>query len=106
LEEHDGRSALIKAATNEYSLLLYRAVTGGCALLMTWWIFDLKDETRKLRADFHAVRLENEIRVGKLEGAISVIDNAVRMQSRMIETNQNSVQSLWNRIYEMRKETR
>jgi CO dehydrogenase/acetyl-CoA synthase gamma subunit (corrinoid Fe-S protein) len=100
VEEHE-KSPLIKAATNEYTLFAYRVVTSGCAILMTWWVLDLKEMTRELRREFNASLVLNEARLGKLEGAVSVIDNAVRMQSRAIETNQTSLQQLWHRLYEI-----
>jgi hypothetical protein len=98
--DHEKKDPLIRAVTNEYALLLYRFVTGGCALLMTWWVLDLKNATFDIRKDFNASLVANEARLGKLEGAVSVMDNAIRMQSRTIETNQTSIQQLWNRMYE------
>lgn len=95
------RDRVLRVATNEYAVLLYRAVTGGCALLMTWWVFDLKIATQDLRRDFNSSLIASEARLGKLEGTVSVMDNAIRMQSRAIETNQSGVQQLWNRLYEM-----
>lgn len=101
VEELEGKNPLIRVATNEYSLLLYRAVTGGCALLMTWWVLDLKTATHELRKEFTASLLASEARLGKLEGTVSVMDNAIRMQSRSIETNQTGIQQLWGRLYEL-----
>lgn len=95
------KDPLIRVATNEYALLLYRFVTGGCALLMTWWVLDLRQATVDLRKDFSASLVANEARLGKLEGAVSTMDNAIRMQSRTIEVNQTGIQQLWNRMYEM-----
>lgn len=94
---------LIKVATNEYTLLLYRFVTAGCALLMTWWVLDLKTATTDIRKDFNASLLLSEARIAKLEGKVDVIDVAVRMQSRSIEGNQTTLQALWNRLYDINK---
>ena len=95
------KDPLIRVATNEYALLLYRFVTGGCALLMTWWVMDLKMATQDMRRDFNASLVANEARLGKLEGTVGVIDNAIRMQSRSIEVNQTGIQQLWNRLYDL-----
>jgi hypothetical protein len=99
--EQDDKSPLIKAATNEYTLFAYRIITSGCAILMTWWVLDLKETAKELRREFNASLVLNEARLGKLEGALGVIDNAVRMQSRSIESNQTSLQQLWHRLYEI-----
>lgn len=100
------KDPLIRVATNEYALLLYRFVTGGCALLMTWWVLDLKQATVEIRKDFNASLVASEARLGKLEGTVSVMDNAIRMQSRSIELNQNGIQQLWGRLYEMNQNSR
>lgn len=100
----DGKeSSFINAAKNEYVLLLYRAVTAGCCLFMTWWIMDLKNATQEMRKDFNISLIMNEARIAKLEGKVDVIDVAVRMQSRSIESNQTTLQSLWNRMYELNR---
>lgn len=103
---HDRTKGFINAVTNEYALFLYRAITGGCAMLMTWWVLDLKNATYDLRRDFNASLLASEARISKVEGKVEVIDGAVRMQSRSLETNQNSIQSLWNKLYELNVQPR
>lgn len=100
------KDPIIRAATNEYALLLYRAVTGGCALLMTWWVLDLKVATQDIRREFNASLVASEARLGKLEGTVNVMDNAIRMQSRTIETNQTGIQQLWNRLYDLNQQGR
>lgn len=101
-DHHDGhKSPIIKAVTNEWSLFAYRFVTGACALLMTWWVLDLKTATQEMRKDFNASLLVNEARISKVEGQMSVIDNAIRMQTKSIETHETTLQSLWSRIFEM-----
>lgn len=101
-------SELIKVAKNEYVLLLYRFVTGGCALLMTWFIVDIKSATTEIRKETVDIRKEfaeykttQEARISKLEGAQSVIDTSIRMHSRTLETQETTMQSLWSRMYEM-----
>ena len=94
------KSAVIKAATNEWSLLAYRFTTGACALLMTWWVLDLKTETRDMRKDFNASLLANEARIAKLEGQMGVFDTALRMQTKNSETHETTIQALWSRIYD------
>lgn len=98
---HDKSKGFISAVTNEYSLFAYRFITGGCALLMTWWILDLKIATQEVRRDFVAYQLLQEARISSLEGKVSVIDGAIRMQSRNIETQENAIQTLWSRIYDL-----
>ncbi len=105
-KDGDKESSFIHVVKNEYALFAYRFVTGGCALLMTWWVLDLKNATYDIRKDFNASLVANEVRLGKLEGAVSVIDNAIRMQSRSIENNQAGIQQLWNKIYEMNQAPR
>jgi hypothetical protein len=98
---HDKTKGFINAVTNEYALFMYRFVTGACALLMTWWVFDLKIATQDVRRDLNAYQLLQESRISSVEGKISVIDNAIRMQSKNIETHETALQSLWSRIFDM-----
>lgn len=98
-------NTFVHLATNEYGLFAYRCITGGCALLMTWWVFDLKVETKDMRRDFTAYQLAQEIRVARLEGVISVVDSAIRMQTKNLEVHDNTIQNLWNRIYELNAKT-
>ena len=97
----DSQNALIKVATNEWALFAYRFTTGACALLMTWWVLDLKTATQEMRKDFNASLIANEARISKVEGQMSVIDNAIRMQTKNIETHETTIQMLWSRIFEM-----
>lgn len=101
MEKKEDESSFIHVVKNEYALFAYRFVTGGCALLMTYWVLDLKNATYDIRKDFNASLVANEVRLGKLEGTVSVMDSAIRMQSRSIESNQTNVQQLWNRLYDM-----
>ncbi len=95
------KSTLIKAVTNEWALLAYRFTTGGCALLMTWWVLDLKMATQDMRKDFNASLIANEARISRLEGQMSVFDNSLRMQTRSFEAHETTLQNLWSRIYDL-----
>lgn len=106
MSERNGDSPLISVAKNEYVLLLFRLITSGCALIMTWWLLDLKTDTKEIRRDFNASLVMNEARISKLEGTMSVIDNSIRMQSRVIETHENAIQAMYNRIYDLNRNTK
>lgn len=97
----NGESGFIHVVKNEYALFTYRFVTAACCLLMSWWVFDLKSATQDMRKDFNASLIMNEARISKLEGAVSVIDSSVRMQSRLLETHENVIQSIWSRIIDL-----
>ncbi len=99
------KSTLIKAVTNEWALFTYRFTTAACALLMTWWVSDLKTATQEMRKDFNASLIANEARIAKLEGQMSVFDTALRMQTRNLETHETTIQSLWSRIYDLGRVT-
>lgn len=101
MADSNSENPVIHVAKNEYVLLLYRFITGGCALLMTWWILDLKNATQDVRKDLSAYQLLQEARMSNVEGKISVIDSAIRMQSKNIETQENTIQALWSRIFDM-----
>jgi hypothetical protein len=98
---HDKSKGFINAVTNEYALFLYRFITGGCALLMTWWVLDLKIATQDVRRDLNAYQLLQEARISNVEGKVSVIDNAIRMQSKNLESHETTLQAIWSRLFDM-----
>lgn len=92
---------ILAIATNEYSLLVYRAVTGGCAVLMTWWMLDLKTEVRDIRKEFNLSLIQSESRISKVEGSVNVMDSSIRMQMNALQTHENTLQNHNNRLYEL-----
>lgn len=91
----------IHAVTNEYSLFLYRFITGGCALLMTWWLLDLRTSTQEMRKDFVAFQLSEEARISKLEGQVNGVIGSIEVHRRRLDNSDNTLQTIWSRIFDM-----
>lgn len=96
-----GDSPIIKTATNEYVLLANRVFVSGCAAIIVWFATGIRQDTTELKREFATYQLVNEARISKVEGQMSVIDSAIRMQTKNIETHEITIQSLWSRIYDL-----
>lgn len=95
------KSNFIEAVTNEYSIFTYRFVTAACAVLMTWWMSDLRSETKEIRKDFTAAQIIDEARTSKIEGSVSVINNVLQLQAKIMESQGITLQQHNTRLYEL-----
>ncbi len=98
-DEHS--SPIIKAATNEWSLMLYRLVTGLCALIITFYVMGTRDEVKSIATDLAAFKLNYETRVARIEGSYGEIRSVVDASRTRIASADNDIRSIWNRIYDM-----
>ncbi len=98
-----GTENIIKGATNEWVLLLYRAITAGCALIVTWFVTDMRSGQERLVAQFNDFRLTNESRISKVEGEVGLLRGSVEVHRKRIEGNDADIRGLWGRMYDFNK---
>lgn len=104
--EHDDngngrRSKLVKAATNEYVLFFYRFVTAGCALVMTYWVADLRSDAKEIRRDFNLYQITEEARISKIEGQVGEIKGAVEVHRQRLSDGDADRRDLWKRVFDL-----
>ena len=90
----DGESEFIKVAKNEYLLFLFRFCISACSLLMTWFILDIKSDTKDVKKEFADYRITQEARIAKLEGMLGVFDTSIRMHSTTLDSHERRIYDL------------
>lgn len=97
----EGEGPIIKAATNEWFLLLVRVFMGSAVSLLVALAVGIRDDTASLKRDFFNYQLTEEARISKLEGAMSAIAGSIEVHRKRLEGNDNDIRGLWSRLYDM-----
>lgn len=91
----------VKVVTNETWLFFFRSGTIGLLTLCSWWLGDLKNESRELRRDFVEFKLAEAERLAKMEGQVSGLVASVEVHRKRLEGNDNDIRSIWSRIFDL-----
>lgn len=103
------QSKILKKATNEWTLLSWRAgvaFLSSCVAIMSSlalvWLADIRSSQSSLAQRFVDFQLVNEARLGRVEGELGQVkSSAVVHRDRLINV-ETDVRTLWQRLYDSR----
>lgn len=93
-------SKLIKAATNEYALLGYRAFGTVCLTALTWYAADIRSSQGKLTSDLSELKTAYVERIAKVEGEVGALRGSVETHRRRLDGNDSDIRAIWSRFYD------
>ncbi len=96
----EDKSPLIKAATSEYTLLAYRAVTALCAVIITGYVIGTRDDVKGLSKDLDLFRVAQIERLAKVEGQVGELKGSVETHRKRLEGLDNDTRAIWSRLFD------
>ena len=97
-------SKLIKASTNEWTLLSWRAGVAIMSALGLAWLADIRSSQSAIVEKFTAFQLSNEARLGRVEGQLGELKGSVGVHRDRIIEVEKDVRSLWQKANDNRNQ--
>lgn len=97
-------NGVIKTATNEWVLLLFRSFMSVTLAICAWFLTDMKSGQERLAAQFNDFRLTNEARISKVEGEVGLLRGSIEVHRGRLTGLDAETRSLWGRMFDMSKQ--
>lgn len=97
-EPHTG---IIKGATNEWVLLVFRSTTTLALTVITVYVIGTRDDTRAINKDLSDFKIAYAERIAHVEGQVGELKGSIETHRMRLAGIDADLRAIWGRIYEM-----